>query len=162
MGTVSVRRAVRQDLPALGRLGARLARMHHGWDRKRFFVVPKMHEGYAWWLGKELGNTKAIVLAAESKGRIVGYAYGTIEPRDWNALRDTCGVLVDLIVEPRARRTGAGRMLCDAMFAAFAAKGMPRVILQTAAGNEAGRAFFASLGFRPTVVEMALELRGRA
>ena len=153
-----VRPAVAADLPALGRLGARLARMHHAWDPRRFFVVPRMHEGYAWWLGKELKNRRAVVLAAVRGKRVVGYAYGRIEPRDWNALRDECAIGVDLIVDPSARGLGVGRALGVEMLRAFTAKGAPRVMLQTAAANRPARAFFRHMGFRPTVVEMALEL----
>ena len=156
---ITVRRARPADLKALGRMGASLARAHHRWDPQRFFTVPKMHEGYAWWLGRELKDKKAIVLADERGGRIVGYAYGTIEPRDWNALRDECAVGVDLIVDPKARGQGIGRLLGEALIEAFKKKGAPRVILQAAAKNKDAQRFFTAMGFRPTVVEMALELR---
>ena len=158
---VIVRRARPGDLEKLGRLGASLARAHHEWDPQRFFIVPRMHEGYAWWLGRELQNRKAIVLAAEHRGRIVGYAYGTIEPRDWNALRNECGVGVDLVVDAKARSLGVGRALGQALLAAFEKKGAPRVILQAAAKNKAAQRFFRGMGFRPTVVEMTLELAGK-
>src|SRR5690348_12009886 len=118
MSTI-VRRAREADLPQLGRMGAGLARQHHTYDAQRFFVVPDMDEDYAWWLGQELQNENAIVLAAELDGRIVGYAYGTLEERDWNALRDACGVLVDIVIAREARGRGVGRAMCEAMFAAF-------------------------------------------
>ena len=118
---LTIRRARPADLDALGRLGAALARAHHRWDPKRFFVVPRMHEGYAWWLGRELKNRKAVVLVAERRGRRLG-----------EALRE-----------------------------AFVEKGAPRVILLAASKNEVAQRFFAAMGFRPTVVEMALELPRR-
>lgn len=158
-----VREATAADLPALARLGARLARMHHLMDPRRFFVVPGMEEGYAWWLGKERRSRKAVVLAAVRRGRageesVVGYAYGRIEPRDWNSLREECGVGVDLMVEPRARREGIGAALVEAMAAALAARGAPRVVIQVASQNPQAQAAFARLGFRPTMVEMTREL----
>jgi ribosomal protein S18 acetylase RimI-like enzyme len=159
--TVVVRRARSRDLPALGRLGASLARAHHRWDPRRFFVVPKMHEGYAEWLGKELRNRDAVLFTAEVGGRIVGYTYGRVEPRDWNALRDECGVAVDLVVIPGVRGRGVGRQLLEALLAALAAKGVPRVILLAAAKNADAQRLFRRLGFRPTVVEMTVELGGR-
>jgi hypothetical protein len=48
-----VRPARKSDLPALGRLGAALARAHHEWDPERFFLPEAGAEGYAWWLDKE-------------------------------------------------------------------------------------------------------------
>ena len=158
-----VREATESDLPALARLGARLARMHHRLDARRFFVVPGMEKGYAWWLGKERKNRKAIVLAAVRTGRggketVVGYAYGRIEPRDWNSLRETCGVGIDLMVEPRARRSGVGSALVEAMATGLAKRGAPRVVIQVASLNPDAQAVFGRLDFRPTMVEMTREL----
>jgi ribosomal protein S18 acetylase RimI-like enzyme len=155
---ILVRLARPPDLPALGRLGASLARAHHDWDPRRFFVVPSMHEGYAWWLGRELRNRRAVVLAAERRGRVIGYAYGRLEERDWNSLRDACAVAVDLIVEKRSQRLGAGRLLADALLDALQKKGAPQVVLQVASGNANARRFFESLGFRPVMTEMARDL----
>lgn len=158
-----IREATEADLPALARLGARLARMHHRMDPRRFFVVPGMEKGYAWWLGKERKSRKAVVLAAVRPGRggsekIVGYAYGRIEPRDWNALRDTCGVGIDLMVEPKARRSGVGSALVEALCEALARRGAPRVVIEVASENPQAQEVFAGLGFRPTMLEMTREL----
>jgi ribosomal protein S18 acetylase RimI-like enzyme len=155
---ILIRPAVAADLPTLGRLGAALARAHHEWDPRRFFTVPKMHEGYAWWLGRELKNRGAVVLTAERRGRVIGYAYGRLEERDWNSLRDACGVAVDLIVEKKSRSLGAGRLLADALLEALREKGAPQVVLEVAEGNAKARQFFGALGFRPVMTEMARDL----
>jgi len=163
---VLIREATRSDLPALARLGARLARLHHRMDPRRFFVVPGMDEGYAWWLGKERRNRRAVVLAAVRSARggkeaVVGYAYGRIEPRDWNSLREKCGVGIDLHVEPRARRQGIGQALVEALAARLAERGAPRIVIQVASENPGAQAVFARLGFRSTMVEMTRELAPR-
>jgi ribosomal protein S18 acetylase RimI-like enzyme len=152
-----IRPARPSDLPALGRMGAALARLHHEWDPRRFFLQEPMEKGYAWWLGKELKNEKAVVLVAARGRRVLGYAYGTLEPRDWNALRDVCGVLVDLMLTPEERGSGTGRLLAEAAIDALVARGAPRVVLQSAARNRAAQRFFKSLGFRPTMVELTRE-----
>jgi len=158
---VAVRPALAGDLLACARLGARLARWHHAVDPRRFFVTPSLEEGYAWWLGKERRNPRAVVLAAVRRARgrekVVGYAYGRVEPRDWNTLRDRCGVGIDLIVEPAARGRGVGRLLVEELVRRLAEKGAPRVVIQVAARNGKAREVFAGLGFRPTMLEMTIE-----
>lgn len=158
-----VRQATPADLPALARMGARLARMHHRMDPRRFFVVPRLEQGYAWWLGKERRNRRAVVLAAVRSGargreRVVGYAYGRIESRDWNTLREECGVGVDLFVAPGERRLGVGRALVEALAAGLAQRGAPRLVIQVASRNPEAQAAFARLAFRPTLVELTREL----
>jgi ribosomal protein S18 acetylase RimI-like enzyme len=154
-----IREATAADLSALARLGAKLAREHHAMDPERFFAPEEpLEEGYAWWLGKERENPQAVVLAAARRGRVVGYAYGRIEPRDWNTLRDRCGVGVDLWVEPRARRSGVGSALLEALVAALASRGAPRVVLNVAARNRRAARLFAARGFRETMVELTREV----
>ena len=49
---VTIRRAERRDLPALGRLGAMLMRTHYAFDRRRFLPPGQSAEsGYASFLG---------------------------------------------------------------------------------------------------------------
>jgi ribosomal protein S18 acetylase RimI-like enzyme len=155
---VVVRPARRSDLPSLARLGAALARQHHRWDPERFFLREPLEEGYAWWLGKEVENPRAVVLAAaRGRGQVVGYAYGRIEPRDWNSLRERCGIGIDLAVEPAARGRGVGRRLVAELVRELGRRGAPRVVIQVAARNRSAQRFFASLGFRQTMLEMTLE-----
>ena len=154
-----VREARAADLAALARMGARLAREHHELDPERFFLPEEpIEEGYAWWLGKELVNPRAAILVAARRGRLLGYAYGRVERRDWNTLRERCAVGVDLWVEPRARRGGVGRRLVEALVERFAAGGQPRIVIHVAARNRLARRVFVGLGFRETLSEMAREL----
>ena len=155
---IVVRPALKSDLPALGRLGAGLARAHHEWDPERFFLPEAGAEGYAWWLGKEMKNRKAVVLVALRGKKVIGYAYGRIEPRDWNLLRDTCAVGVDLMVDPKERGHGAGTMLGKALLEALKAKGAPFIVLQAASKNTRAQRLFKAMGFRPTIVEMTLSV----
>jgi ribosomal protein S18 acetylase RimI-like enzyme len=156
-----IREATRGDVADLARLGAKLARAHHAMDPDRFFAPDEpIEDGYAWWLGKERANPRAVVLAAARRGRIVGYAYGRIEPRDWNLLRDRCGVGVDLWVEPRARRSGIGAALLEALAAALAERGAPRIVLNVASRNPRAARLFSSRGFRATMVELTREVAG--
>ena len=159
MATV-VRPAHPDDLPAVARLAAELVRLHHRLDPQRFLLVEPIEDGYKWFFSRELKRKDAIILIAEddADGRLLGYAYGTLAPRDWNDLLEACGKLNDLYVDPTARRHGAGRALVAAMFAALEARGAPRVVLLTAWKNPDAHAFFEALGFRRTMLEMTAEL----
>ncbi len=155
---IVVRPALKSDLPALGRLGAGLARAHHAWDPERFFLPEAGAQGYAWWLGKEMKNRRAVVLVAARGKKVVGYAYGRLEPRDWNLLRDACAVGVDLMVDPKERERGVGTQLGKALLDALAKKGAPFVVLQVAAQNPKAEKLFRAMGFRPTILEMTRSL----
>ncbi|MEI8258330.1 MAG: GNAT family N-acetyltransferase [Deltaproteobacteria bacterium] len=159
--TVTVRPAAEGDLEALGRLAAQLVRLHHEWDAARFLVVEPIEEGYRWWLGRELSNKNAVILVAVDSAAngapVVGYAYGRLEERDWNALLDAHGALHDIFVDATQRGRGAARQLLEAMIARLGELGAPRVVLHTASQNEAAQRLFRAAGFRPTMIEMTRE-----
>ncbi len=155
---MEIRRARAADLPAVSRLAAELVRMHHSYDPPRFMLVEPVEEGYRWFFSRELKRRGALILVAEDAGAIVGYAYGTMEGRNWNDLLDACGKLNDLYVDATARRHGAGRALVTAMFKELRDRGAPRVVLLSAWKNPEAHAFFEALGFRKTMVEMTAEL----
>jgi ribosomal protein S18 acetylase RimI-like enzyme len=156
---VRIRPAIEADLPALGRLGAMLLREHHAFDQLRF-MAPRddPEDGYAWFLGHELGEPDVVVLVAERDGEAVGYVYAGLEPLSWKELRDAAGFVHDVVVVESARRQGIATALVEAAAAWLREQGAPRVILWTAAQNEAGQRLFARLGFRRTMIEMTREL----
>lgn len=145
------------DLPAVARLAARLVRQHHAWDSDRFFIFDRIEEGYAEYLRGELDRKRSVVLVASKGRRILGYAFGRIEPRDWNALLERCGMLHDIYVDERARRKGIARLLVEEMVARLSALGAPRVVLMTAIQNTGAHRLFEGLGFRTTMLEMTRE-----
>jgi ribosomal protein S18 acetylase RimI-like enzyme len=89
---------------------------------------------------------------------VLGYAYAGLDGVDYMALREPAGVLHDLVVDPGHRGQGIGRRLLDAMIAALAARGAPRVVLSTAERNEAAQRLFERAGFRRTMIELTREL----
>ena len=111
--TVVIRPCSTADLPGVARLAARLVREHHAMDAERFMIFDNIEEGYAAYLGAEMRKRKTVVLVAALADQIVGYAYGRIEPRDWNALREQCGMLHDVYVDEAARGQGLGAGLVE-------------------------------------------------
>jgi ribosomal protein S18 acetylase RimI-like enzyme len=131
-----------------------LVRMHHDADPSRFLLVDHVEEGYAWWFSRELDRAKAVLLVACAGASLVGYAYGTLEDRDWNLLLDTHGAVHDVFVAVQARRAGVGRRLVNALVEALRQLGAPKVVLSTMVGNESAQRLFRQCGFRATMLEM--------
>jgi ribosomal protein S18 acetylase RimI-like enzyme len=157
VGEILIRRAKRTEMGAVARMAAALVREHHALDPRRFMLVEPLEDGYRQWLGKEIGRRGAVILVAEEDDEIVGYAYGTMEPRNWSDLLDACGKLNDVYVTPPARRRRIARRLTEAMLIELAALGAPRVVLMSAEQNPGAHALFASVGFRRTMIEMTRE-----
>lgn len=160
---VRIRPAAPGDADVLGDLGGELVRLHHGFDERRFIAPrPGVEAGYGRFLVSRIGADDSVVLVAEDDSGVVGYTFAEIEPHSWKELRDEAGWIHDVVVGVRARRRGVARMLVDAATSWLRARGMPRVMLSTAARNEAGRAAFAAMGFRATMIEMAREIEAPA
>jgi ribosomal protein S18 acetylase RimI-like enzyme len=156
---ITIRAATREDAPALGRLGALLVRTHHELDPARFIAATSRTEhGYASFLAAQVAEPDVVILVAESPDGVLGYAYAGLEGADYMALRGPAGVLHDLVVDPAHRGESIGRHLLDAIVAALAARGAPRVVLSTAERNEAAQRLFERAGFRRTMIELTREL----
>lgn len=154
-----IRPATKQDLHAVGRLGAALLRAHHDFDSQRFMAGGEdAEDGYAWFLGTQLDRPDSLVLVAESDGEVVGYLYAGIEPRNWKELRDEAGFIHDVLVEETSRGAGLAARLIEAALTWFRERGMPRAILWTAARNNGAHRLFERHGFRSTMIEMTREL----
>jgi diamine N-acetyltransferase len=153
-----VRAATAADLPALGRLGALLVRHHTTFDRRRFIAPVNPESLYEDFLRAEMRSDDAVVLVAERGGRIVGYAFASIEPASMKELRATAGFIHDVLVEEPARGASIGTRLVNAAIAWLRDHGADRVMLCSAEQNVGAQQLFTRLGFRRTMVEMTREL----
>lgn len=156
---LAIRPATATDLPALGRLGALLVRVHHDFDPLRFIpATAETEAGYSWYLGTQLERPDVAVLVAEQDGQVIGYAYAGLEGRDYMALRGPAGALYDIVVDPSCRHSGVGRSLLGAAMDFLKSRGAPRVVLSTASNNAEAQRLFERAGFRHTMIEMTAEL----
>jgi ribosomal protein S18 acetylase RimI-like enzyme len=156
---VKIRPATLADMPAVGRLGALLVRLHHDLDPQRFIAATSGTEGaYGSFLGTQLGEPNIVILVAEQDGGVIGYTYAGVEGNDYMVLRGPAGVFYDIVVDPAHRGQGVGRMLLDATIDALKSRGAPRVVLSTAERNEVAQRLFERAGFRRTMIEMTREL----
>lgn len=155
-----IRLAEPRDLPALGRLGAQLVRGHHAFDGDRFLTPgPDIEDGYAWFLGTQLGGKGVVIYVAEVDDAVVGYVYAGIEPQSWKELREEAGFIQDLLVEESFRGRGIATRLLEAAAGWLEEHGAPRVMLWTAEKNPGAQRLFERAGFRRTMIEMTRERR---
>jgi GNAT superfamily N-acetyltransferase len=156
---MTIRRAEPRDTEVLGRLGAALMRTHYDFDRQRFLEPHQgAEQGYGHFLRSQMDDEDCAVCVAEVKGRVVGYVYAAVEPLSWKDLRGECGFIHDLLVDPSERGEGIGGALLEHAITWLRQRGMPRVVLSTAAQNAGAQRLFANRGFRPTMIEMTLEV----
>lgn len=159
MPHIVVRRALKDDLPALGRMGAELMRVHFAFDPRRFMDPgADPSAGYAWFLGTQLDDDDVAVFVADLEGVTVGYVFAALEPQSWKELREAAGFIHDVVVISAARRAGVATALMEAASAWLKSRGAPRVMLWTAEQNHDAQDLFTRLGFRRTMVEMTREL----
>ncbi|HEV2974928.1 MAG TPA: arsinothricin resistance N-acetyltransferase ArsN1 family B [Solirubrobacteraceae bacterium] len=85
-------------------------------------------------------------LVLEEDGRVVGYAYGGVFNRR-AAYRWSCEVSV--YCERGRRRTGAGRMLYEALLARLAARGYRVAVAGMTLPNDASVGLHRAMGFEP-------------
>ncbi len=146
------------DLDAVSKLAEQLVLLHHAWDRTRFFTTPDVAAGYRRFFASQLGTEGVMLLTAEVDGVVAGYLYGTLESRDWAKLLDAHGAVHDVFVSADHRRRGVAQALMNEARARFEKQGARQVVLYSAASNVEGQTLFKQLGFRPTMVEMTLDL----
>jgi ribosomal protein S18 acetylase RimI-like enzyme len=156
---VRIRPAIEADVPALGRLGAALLRLHYAFDTQRF-LAPRGNpeQAYGRFLASQLHDPEALVLVAERAGVVVGYVYAGLEPLSWKELRDAAGFIHDVLVDDAHRESGIATALIDEASRWLHAHGAPRVVLWTADRNHAAQRLFERAGFRRTMIEMTREL----
>ena len=98
-------------------------------------------------LAELLADRSAIVLVAESGGRVVGYITGRVRVEARRVLPRR-GIVEDWYVEETARGDGTGRTLLRELERRFAGRGCDVIESATWVGNEGARKAHESLGFR--------------
>ncbi len=155
---LTVRRATPADLTVLARFGFALGQLHVGFDGERFAVPPGGEGAYAAFFQEELQRPEVVLLIAEAGPQAVGYAFVRLEPMSLVELRRAGAWLHDIYVDPQARSGGIGRRLLEAAKEAALALGSSSLMLSAASQNAAAQKLFERAGWRPTMVEMRIEL----
>jgi ribosomal protein S18 acetylase RimI-like enzyme len=155
---MEIRSATPQDVPAVLPMVAAICALHESWDSAKYGFVEHPEQRYARWLPSRAGDPRAVFLVADAGDRLAGFLIGTIETEIPIYRLKEFGFIHDVWVEAEYRHEGVGRQLTMAAVGRFHELGMKQVRLDTAAVNEAARKLFQSCGFRPSTIEMLLEL----
>src|SRR5262245_53374635 len=105
-----IRRANTNDLPILGKYGARLARQHHAYDQQRFTLFEPVEARFARFFEEQLIRQDAAILIADVNGSVVGYTFVRIEPESFLDLLSPAAWIHDIYVDEAARGKWIGAM----------------------------------------------------
>lgn len=161
--SIAVRSARVEDVPAVLPMVERICAMHEAMDPAKYSFLPNPAARYERWLAARAVDEQSVFLVAEREpqgggGRLVGFLVATVEREIPIYRLDEFGFIHDLWVEEDYRHEGIGRQMAMLAIERFVGMGVRQIRLDTAAGNEPARRLFAACGFRPSIVEMLLEL----
>ncbi|MGA9380958.1 MAG: GNAT family N-acetyltransferase [Phormidium sp.] len=155
-----IRPAKQSDISAILPMVGKICALHETWDAAKYGFLPNPAQRYEGWLSKLVNGDRSIFLVAEdqSKALLAGFLVATIEREIPIYRLKEFAFIHDLWVEPEYRRSGVARQLVMQTIALFQKMGVEQIRLDTAANNDAARKLFSECGFRPSVVEMLIEL----
>jgi ribosomal protein S18 acetylase RimI-like enzyme len=144
----TVRPATEEDFPAMICLW-RENMDFHARVEPRLQVLPPPESEQAWEVHVRrdvLGREGWCALVAEMDGRVVGMIMGALRDPYPVFQPQTYGEVMNVAVDPAARRNGVGRALFNALKAWFREKGAGYIQLNVAHNNPVSQAFWRALG----------------
>lgn len=142
-----IRRASPSDIPSVATLWMMMMREHESFD-PRLQLGDDPRRAYSDQLGEMLNCPDNALFVAEDEGVITGYVLALLLPNPPVFKEKRYGFIAEMVVDPTSRRSGTGRELWERATRWFRRKGVHSVQLNVSPYNEAGMAFWSSLGFR--------------
>ena len=161
---MTIRPATPADVPAVLPMVARTCALHEQWDPAKYGFLDNPAEMYRRWLIARATDPRAVFLVAERSAMLQdvpflgAFLIGTVEREIPIYRLEEYGFVHDLWVEPAYRNEGIGRQIVMLAIERFREIGVAQIRLDTAAPNDMARGLFAKCGFRPSVIEMLLEI----
>ncbi|MEH0971471.1 GNAT family N-acetyltransferase [Micromonospora sp. CPCC 205546] len=160
---LSVRRAVRADIPALAELDIELPRQHGSSPTFSPGVLSTVEENLAEW-EEGIADTGFATFVAESDGRVVGSAIGCALERSSTHLSlarpDDAGFLGFAAVFPEARGRGVGRALGEAVVDWAVDSGFGCVVTDWRVTNLLASRTWPALGFTESFLRLHRTVAG--
>jgi GNAT superfamily N-acetyltransferase len=152
-----IRRARDGDEKRVAEFAIRLFQQHVDYDAERFSTFADV-QGAEKFYRSRFDTKDSAVFVAESDEVVVGFAYVELDERNYAQLLENGAWLHDIYIDDSARKEGLGSGLIKAAAEAMRQKGAKKLLLTVAAKNMAAQQAFEKAGFRPTMVEMTLNL----
>jgi ribosomal protein S18 acetylase RimI-like enzyme len=147
---VIIRRAVANDLEAIGCLWQEFMDFHRERD-SHFTRATDGHERFKKFISGHIASDNSCVLVAEKEGSVVGYCLAILAKYPPVFDKRDHGVVFDLAVTERYRRSGVGEKMYHTVQSWFSGRGVHRIELRVAVTNETSTAFWRKMGFKPYV-----------
>lgn len=151
-----MRRARLEDAREAGLLWLQLLMEQAARDRTRIpdaDALGRWLNDFPYWVRDEYAR----ILVAEEEGRLAGFLKAHVRSVAPVFVPRREAYLEAIYVEEEARRRGTGRQLLRALAKWAADMGPLAIRLHVATHNDAGRAFWTSLGAEPAALELCIE-----
>jgi ribosomal protein S18 acetylase RimI-like enzyme len=136
----------------------KIADMHQQLDPAKYTFRSNPGEMYRNWLVSQSNNPRAVFLVADAGEQLAGFLVATVVDEIPIYKVEEVGFIHDVWVEEDYRHEGLARQLITLCIERFRGIGVPQIRCDTAWANPAARELFTRCGFRPSVVEMLIEL----
>ncbi|MBD2346310.1 GNAT family N-acetyltransferase [Anabaena subtropica] len=151
-----IRPATPADVPAVLPMVVKICALHESWDAAKYGYLPQPEKRYEKWLTKLANQERSVFLVADNQGQLVAFVAATVEQEIPVYRTKEFGFIHDLWVEPEYRQQGIAKQIVELTIERFRQMGVEQIRLDTAAINEGARKFFASCGFRVSIIEMLI------
>jgi len=155
---MEIRAATGEDVPQVIPMVRKIAGMHQELDPAKYTFRSDPGEMYRSWLVGQSKSKRAVFLVADAGEKLAGFLVATIVDEIPIYQVEKVGFIHDVWVEEDYRHEGIARQMVTLCVERFREMGVPQVRCDTSWGNLTARELFARCGFRPSTVEMLIEL----
>lgn len=155
MSSMNVRVVRQADDPALAAVTALFDAMHAEMADQGMFHQLAADGGRVWLNGVTGGLERfGRIAVAESDGHVAGFAHAAVKLAPEHLGGERIGHVTHLYVSPTHRRSGIARALAGSLHAWLLEKDVASIELQVVHRNEAGLAFWRSLGYAAELIQL--------
>jgi ribosomal protein S18 acetylase RimI-like enzyme len=155
---MDVRPATVDDVEHVLPMVDKIAAMHKEMDPAKYAYLDNVGSMYEGWLEERAGDPRSVFLVADAGERLAGFLIATVNSEIPIYHIEEYGFIHDLWVDEDYRHEGVARQLVTLALERFKAIGVEQVRCDTASANTVARSLFERCGFRPSTVEMLVEL----